>query len=124
MTQKKNRVFTRFFLFFCVRTILCVKILSLRGRTPYFFRVNFETAYFFPYEFDTPYFTQKLGLSAFLISEIVTIFAIFGSVTFQKIEILKKIWSNFEIDLRPLKFSSKNLRPLIFLPENLRLSTP
>ena len=29
-------------------------------------------------------------------------------------------WSNFEIDLRPLKFSLKNLRPLIFLPENLR----
>ena len=35
-------------------------------------------------------------------------------------EIFKKIWSNFEIDLRPLKFSLKNLRPLIFLSENLR----
>ena len=33
---------------------------------------------------------------------------------FQKMELLKKIWSNFEIDLRPLKFSPKNLRPLIF----------
>ena len=39
---------------------------------------------------------------------------------FQKIEILKKNWSNFKIDLRPLKFSPKNLRPLIFLSENLR----
>ena len=33
---------------------------------------------------------------------------------------IKKIWSNLEIDLRPLKFSSKNLRPLIFFSENLR----
>ena len=39
---------------------------------------------------------------------------------FQKKETLKKIWSNFEIDLRPLKFSPKNLTPLIFLFENLR----
>ena len=27
---------------------------------------------------------------------------------------------DFEVDLRPLKFSLKNLRPLIFLSENLR----
>ena len=32
----------------------------------------------------------------------------------------RKKWSNFEIDLRPLKFSLKNLSPLIFLSENLR----
>ena len=87
---------------------------------PLFFQSKFWDPLFFPYKFDTPYFTQKLGLSAFLISEIVTIFAIFGSVTSKKMEILKKFWSNFEIDLRPLKFSPKNLRPLIFLPENLR----
>ena len=35
-------------------------------------------------------------------------------------EILKKNWSNFEIDLGPLKFSPENLRPLFFLSENLR----
>ena len=35
-------------------------------------------------------------------------------------ETLKTIWSNFEIDLRPLKFTPKNLRPLIFLSKNLR----
>ena len=32
----------------------------------------------------------------------------------------KNLRSNFEIDLRPLKFSPKNLRPLILLSENLR----
>ena len=31
-----------------------------------------------------------------------------------------KKWPNFEIDLKPLKFSPKNLRPLIFFSENLR----
>ena len=41
-------------------------------------------------------------------------------------EILKKIWSNFEIELRLFKFSLENLRPLILLSENLRplKSTP
>ena len=63
---------------------------------------------------------SEFVLSGFLISEIVTIFAIFGSVTSRKVELLKKFCSNFEIDLRPLKFSPKNLRPFIFLPENLR----
>ena len=43
----------------------------------------------------------------------------FGSVSFKKMEISKNIWSNFEVDLRPLKFYLKNLRPLIFLSENL-----
>ena len=38
----------------------------------------------------------------------------------KKMEIFKKIWSNFETDLRPLKFSLKNLRPLIFLSKTLR----
>ena len=57
---------------------------------PLFFRGKFWDPSFFPYKFDTPYFTPKLGLSAFLFSEIVTIFAIFGSVTSKKMEILKK----------------------------------
>ena len=38
----------------------------------------------------------------------------FGPVSSRKKEILKKKWTNLEIDLRPLKFSPKNLRPLIF----------
>ena len=90
--------------------------------TPYFFRVKFETPYSFPYEFDTPYFTQKLGLSPFLISEIVTILAIFGSVAFKKMEILKNFWSNFEIYLRPHIFLPENLRPGGYSP--LTMSTP
>ena len=84
---------------------------------PLFFQGKFWDPLFFPYEFDTPYFTQKLGLSAFLISEIVTIFAMFGSVTSKKMESLKKFWSNFEIDLRPLKFPLKIWDPLFFCPK-------
>ena len=42
----------------------------------------------------------------------------FGFVSSKKMEIFKQIWSNFEIYLRPLKFSLKNLRPLIFLSKN------
>ena len=37
-------------------------------------------------------------------------------------ETLKTIWSNFEIDLRPFKFSPKNLRPLIFFVQ--KFETP
>ena len=45
-----------------------------------------------------------------------------GSVTSKKMEILKKIWSNFEIDLRPLKFSPKNFRPLTSIYASLLYS--
>ena len=39
----------------------------------------------------------------------------FGSVSSKKMEVKKRL--NFEIDLRPLKFSPKHLRPLIFCPK-------
>ena len=59
---------------------------------------NFETPYFFPYKFDTPYIAKKLGLLAFLIFNIATIFAIVGSVNSKKMDILKTFWTNFEIE--------------------------
>ena len=102
--------------------------------TPYFFGVNFETPYFFPYKFGTPYFTKKNSdpnesYLAIIIKwwswcrgfwAIYQNLQMFAFVSSKKWKFWKKKWSNFEIDMRPLNFSPKNLRPLILLSENLR----